>query len=120
MAFVRAKKGYVGICFNDFHVKKLRDRLIDLVVEAFGTTGDALFEPAFAAGKKSNPGPAPTPTPTPAPKKTALPKKSDGKKDSKKKDGKKKKIGKKDGKKKSSSSSSSSSSSGSSGSGKSA
>ena len=47
------KKGYVGICFNDFHTQQLRNRLIDVVLKSFATPGDVLFEPAYASSMSS-------------------------------------------------------------------
>ena len=50
MAYLRNKRGYVGICFNDFHLNALHDHLIDCVIKAFSKPGDPLFHPAFASG----------------------------------------------------------------------
>ena len=89
LALLKAKKGYIGICFNDFHQKLLREYVIDKVLESFGTANDPLFHASYAAGLKNTASAVPTPTPTPKakPKPEA---KATGKKD-KKKDKKRKK-----------------------------
>ena len=110
LAFLKARKGYIGICFNDSHVELLRERLIDNVMTAFGTAKDPLFHAAFAAGSSlhgaGNPELAPPPTTTTT--RTPNPKRSrrDDSDGEEKKDEKKKR--KRNKKKKSSSSSSSS------------
>jgi hypothetical protein len=112
MAFIRARKGYIGICWNDVHADKLRQYLIDTVVNAFGTSGDVLFHSAYASGVKNTPAPKSPPKPI-KPKKSSVPKSSKkAKKD--KKDKKVKKTVKSGTTDAASSSSSSSSDSGSS------
>ena len=88
LAFMKAKKGYLGICFNDHHQKMLRDYVIDQVMLCFAKSGDPLFHAAYAAGIKDTqtsnvtvPIPKSKPNPKPNPRK---PKKDKTKKEKKK------------------------------------
>ena len=94
LAFRKAKKGYIAVCFNDVHQKKLREYVIDRVVASFGVSNDPLFHATYAAGVRSEgaAGTVITPRPKPQPKTEVKKKKKDkkrGKED--KKDKKKKK-----------------------------
>ena len=113
LTFIKARRGYIGICWTDSHADKLRLRLIEQVLKAFGTNGDALFHSAYASGFKQK---APEVVPKP-PDKDDPKKKGGGKvdkakdnKDKKGKEGTKKKGGKEQNRKQGSSSSSSSAS----------
>ena len=53
LSYIRNKRGYIGICFNDFHVEALRKFLVASVMKAFSTADDPLFMPGYAAGLDS-------------------------------------------------------------------
>lgn len=48
LACIRAKRPYVGVCFTEFHVKALRERLQHLVLLAMKDETDSLYQPSFA------------------------------------------------------------------------
>lgn len=90
LSYIRNKRGYVGICFTDFHAEALRKFLVASVLKAFGTADDPLFVPAYAAGLKSD-----APGSEPKKKKKAQKKKEkQGKKEKKAVGKKEKKAGK--------------------------
>ena len=71
LAFLKAKKGYMAVCFNDAHQKMLRDYVIDQVMLCFAKSGDPLFHAAYAAGikdTKTSSVTAPVPKSKPQPK----------------------------------------------------
>ena len=53
LSYIRNKRGYIGICFNDFHVEALRKFLVASVMKAFSTADDPLFMPGYVAGLDS-------------------------------------------------------------------
>ncbi len=104
LACIRAKKGYVAVCFTDAHADHLRKRLVEQVLKALGTPNDDLHDSKYSAGIQSHaPGVVPKPK---VPKPKAKTEKDNKNTKKEKKDKKKKKD------KSSESSSSSSSDSG--------
>ena len=50
----KTPKGYVGICFTDFHKDSLWEHLCHRTLELFATPSDPLFHPQYAAGVKKH------------------------------------------------------------------
>jgi len=86
LSYIRNKRGYIGICFNDFHVEALRKFLVASVMKAFSTADDPLFMPAYAAGLDSDPAARKTKTKNDDPKREKKVKKDQDKKEKKEKE----------------------------------
>ena len=50
MAALNLKLGYIGVCFTDFHVERLNQHILEMILKAFETPGHPHFQSSYAAG----------------------------------------------------------------------